>query len=70
MKMYVGVDAQIHIFLTSALVADEWSASGPGRFTPRERAPGTHCIEGWVGPKASLDKVKMGKLFTLPGLEF
>jgi hypothetical protein len=25
--------------LTSALDADEWSASRPGRFTPRERAP-------------------------------
>jgi hypothetical protein len=20
-------------------------------FTPRERAPGTHCIGGWVGPR-------------------
>jgi len=27
----------------------------PGRFTPREK-PGTHCIEGWVGPKASVDR--------------
>jgi hypothetical protein len=31
--------------LTSALDGGEWSASRPGRFTPRERAPGTH----WVG---------------------
>jgi hypothetical protein len=28
--------------LTSALDGDEWSASRPGRFTPRERARGTH----------------------------
>jgi hypothetical protein len=28
--------------LTSALDGGEWSASCPGRFTPRERAPGTH----------------------------
>jgi hypothetical protein len=26
-------------FLTSALDGDEWSASGPGRFTPGERTP-------------------------------
>jgi hypothetical protein len=26
--------------LTSALDGGEWSASRPGRFTPRERAPG------------------------------
>jgi hypothetical protein len=36
MKAYGGVDAQIHIFLTSALVGGEWSASRPGRFTPRK----------------------------------
>jgi hypothetical protein len=29
-----------------------------GRFTPRERAPGTHWIEGWVGPRDVLDAVK------------
>jgi hypothetical protein len=36
--------------LTSAL-------DGPGRFTPRERAPGTHWIGGWVDPRAVLDAV-------------
>jgi hypothetical protein len=35
--------------LTSALDGGEWSASRPGRFTPRERAPGTHWIRDWVG---------------------
>jgi hypothetical protein len=34
-----------------------WSASHPGRFTPMERAPGTHGIGGWVGPRAVLDAV-------------
>jgi hypothetical protein len=38
--------------LTSALDGGEWSASRPGRFTPGERAPGTHWIGGWVGPRA------------------
>jgi hypothetical protein len=43
--------------LTSALDGGEWSASRPGRFTPRERAPGTHWIGGWVGPRAVLDEL-------------
>jgi hypothetical protein len=34
MKKYGGVDVQIHVFLTSALVGGEWSDSRPGRFTP------------------------------------
>jgi hypothetical protein len=32
--------------LASALDGGEWSASCPGRFTTRERAPGTHWIGG------------------------
>jgi hypothetical protein len=56
MKAYGGVDVQIHIFLTSALVGGEWSASRPGRFIPGERPPGIHCIGGWVDPRAGLDK--------------
>jgi hypothetical protein len=43
--------------LTSALNGGEWSASRPGRFTSKERAPGTHWIGGWVGPRAVLDAV-------------
>jgi hypothetical protein len=43
--------------LISALDGGEWSASHPGSFTRRERAPGTHWIGGWVGPKAGLDTV-------------
>jgi hypothetical protein len=39
MKAYGGVDAQIHIFLASALAGGEWSASRFGRFTPGERTP-------------------------------
>jgi hypothetical protein len=33
-----------------------WSASRPVRFTPREKAPGTRWIGGWVGPRACLEK--------------
>jgi hypothetical protein len=39
MKMYWGVEIQHHTFLTIALEGGEWSASCPGHFTPRERAP-------------------------------
>jgi hypothetical protein len=35
----------------------EWSASRASLFTPKERAPGTHWIGGWVGPRAGLDAV-------------
>jgi len=45
--------------LTSAL--DGESTSRPGRFTPRERAPGTHWKRGWVGPSAVLDVVAKKK---------
>jgi hypothetical protein len=45
-------------FLTSALDGGEWSASRPGRYTPRERGPGTYRVGGWVGLRAGLDAVK------------
>jgi hypothetical protein len=48
--------------LTSALDGGEWSASRPGRFTSRERAPGTHWIGGWVGPRAVRDAVVKRKI--------
>jgi hypothetical protein len=48
--------------LTSALDGGEWSASRPGRFTPRERVPGTHWIGGWVGPRAVQDAVVKRKI--------
>jgi hypothetical protein len=37
------------------------------RFTPEERAPGTHCIGGWEGPRTGFDAVKRGKSLTLAG---
>jgi hypothetical protein len=47
---------------TSALDGSEWSASRPGHFTPRERAPGTYWIGGWVGRRAVLDAVVKRKI--------
>jgi hypothetical protein len=51
--------------LTSALDGGEWSASRSGRFTSRERAPGTHWIGGWVDLRVVLDEVVKRKIPSL-----
>jgi hypothetical protein len=48
--------------LTSALDGGEWSASRPGRFTPRESVSVTHWRGGWVGLRAGLDTVVKKKI--------
>jgi hypothetical protein len=58
MKVYEGVDVQIHVFLTSELVGGEWLASRHARFNPGENAPDSHWIGGWVGPRSGLDNVE------------
>jgi hypothetical protein len=55
-----------HAFLTSALDGGKWSASRPGRFTHRERAPGTNCIGRWVSPRAGGEEKNS---HSVPGLE-
>jgi hypothetical protein len=63
MKTYWGSGGRApRILWRSALDGGEWSASCPGRFTPRERAPLTHWIEGWVGPRTVLDAVVKRKI--------
>jgi hypothetical protein len=59
----------MHVFLTSALVGGEWSASRPGRFKLGKMAPGTHWIWGWVSPRTGLDDVEKRKILPLTGLE-
>jgi hypothetical protein len=54
MKTHGGLGVEIHIFLTSALVGGECSASRPGHITPGERDPVTYWIGGWVSPRAGL----------------
>jgi hypothetical protein len=51
--------------LTSALDGGEWSASRTGRFTPKERTPGTYWIGGWEGSRAVLDAVVKRKIPSL-----
>jgi hypothetical protein len=45
------MDMQNHVFLTSALVEGEWSASCLDRFTPREGASGIDRIGGYLDPQ-------------------
>jgi hypothetical protein len=45
-------------FVTSALDANELSASRPSRFTLGEGTPGTYYMGGWVGPRAGLNAVE------------
>jgi hypothetical protein len=54
-----GIGGLAPRILTSALDGSEWSASHTGRFIPKEKAPGTHWIGGWVGPRCSGKKVKV-----------
>jgi hypothetical protein len=58
----LGGGGIVSCILTLALDGGEWSASRPGRFTPRERAPGIHWIGGWVSPRAILDVVGKRKI--------
>jgi hypothetical protein len=66
MEAYCGVKVQLRHSLSSALDEGEWSASRPGRFIPRETAPGTHWIGGWVGPRAVLDAAVRRKILSQP----
>jgi hypothetical protein len=65
MKTYWGSGGSSTHPLTSTIDVGEWSASRPGRFTPREIAPGTHWIGGWVGPRTILEAVVKRKIPSL-----
>jgi hypothetical protein len=67
LKVYGGMDVQIHIFLTSALVRGGWSVSHPCCFTPK--LPGTQSTGGWVGHRAGLDDLEKRKFLPLQRLE-
>jgi hypothetical protein len=63
-RTYGGVEVWLHTFLTSALDGGEWSASRPSCCTPRERAPGIHCVGGRVGHNTGLIAVAKRKILT------
>jgi hypothetical protein len=53
-----------YVFLTSAVVGDEWSASRICRFIPR-----SHSITGCMDPRSSLDDIETGRSLILSVLE-
>jgi len=58
MKTFHGTEVYFVSFLNSALDGGEWSASRPGHYIPRERAPGTHLYplhKRLGGPQTGLD---------------
>jgi hypothetical protein len=57
-------------FTTSALDEGDWSASRPVHDLAQGKDPGTHCTEGWVGPRGGLNTEVRGKiLLPLPGID-
>jgi hypothetical protein len=63
------MDVYSHIFLTSALVEGECSASLPGRFTSGERGRGTRWKGGRMDPRVCPDDVEKRKRLIIPGIE-
>jgi hypothetical protein len=64
MKVYRAAKVQLHSFTTSA--TDGWKVISltPRPLPPRERAPGTNWIGGWVGPRVDVDVLE--KSLTTP----
>jgi hypothetical protein len=54
-EAYGEVDVWVRVFLSSALVGVEWSAS---RLIPGKRDPCSRWIGGWVGPRTGLDDLE------------
>jgi hypothetical protein len=69
MKVYGGVDVEIHIFLTSALVRREWSASRPGRFTPWPKSARYPLDRRLVEPRSRSGRRGKVKILTPEGRE-
>jgi hypothetical protein len=57
-----GSEAIVKLFLISAPDGGDWPASRPARFTPWERALGTHWLGGWMGLNAGLDCMEKTKI--------
>jgi hypothetical protein len=61
-EVYWGMEVQLHTFVDLG-TRWRWVVSfTPGRFTTRERTPGTHWTGGWVGPRIVLDAVVKRKI--------
>jgi hypothetical protein len=62
MKTYWGVGGISTHSLTSALDGGNGQLHALAVLPPGEKAPGTYCIGGWVGPGAGLDTVSKRKI--------
>jgi hypothetical protein len=54
---YTGNRRTTPLILNHGIRWGGWSTPCPGRFTPRNEL-GTHCMGGWVGPRARLSAVE------------
>jgi hypothetical protein len=66
MKTYGGVEVELHSFLTSLTMRAVNVRLRP--LYPLRMNPGTHGIEGWVDPRASLDEVEKKKYCATAGI--
>jgi hypothetical protein len=57
----------VHQNMRLAVYGGDRLALRPGRFTPRDRAPDTHWIGGWVGPRVGLNSVEERKTCSRAG---
>jgi hypothetical protein len=62
MKIYGGVEIQVHASIILSLNGGQWTALFPGHFAPWGRALGAHWIGGWIGFKSYLDAVEKRKV--------
>jgi hypothetical protein len=61
----MGEWMDIHVFLISAIVKNEWSVSHSGPLNPGERVPSIIWIGGWVGPRTGVDDLDKRKISLL-----
>jgi hypothetical protein len=69
MKTYGVVDVEIHVFLTSAVVRSEWSASWPYRFNHGGTPPPPVSMDRKLrGPQSQSGRCEEEKILELIGL--
>jgi hypothetical protein len=64
MKAHVGVELQLHAFLTSARDGSEWSTSLSNRLTPAKSAHWYLRNRHWMGARAGLDDMNYRQIST------
>jgi len=63
-----AVKVQQDTFSTSALDRSQWPASRSGRFICEQRAPVSHSVGVWVGPRSGQDVLSRKQNFALAGI--